>query len=43
MGNIRQSKPKEANIKKLEIYLKKIENGKQKNTRPNSQGKRDSK
>jgi len=43
MGVIRKTKPKQANVEKLETFLKKIDNGKQKNNGLNTQGKSDSK
>lgn len=38
MGNIKKYKPKQDNIVKLELYLKKIENGREKDKRVNSKG-----
>ena len=43
MGNIRQSKPKKANIEKLNLYLKLNKNGKQEDKRTNTKGRNDSK
>jgi hypothetical protein len=39
MGNIKKYKPKQDNIVKLELYLKKVENGREKDKRVNSKGK----
>jgi len=41
MGIIRKTKPKQANVEKLETFLKKIDNGKQKSSRPDSKRQRD--
>ena len=41
MGIIRQSKPKKANVEKLNLYLNKIKDGKQTHTRPTSKGGND--
>ena len=43
MGVVRKTKPKQANVEKLETFLKKIDNGKQENKRLNTQGKSNSK
>ena len=37
MGSIRQYKPKEENVKKLKLYLKKVENGERKDKSTNSE------
>ena len=37
MGIIKKYKPKQDNIVKLELYLKKIENGREKDKRVNTQ------
>jgi hypothetical protein len=42
MGTIRQSKPKKANIEKLETFLKKIDNGNKKNITANTKREQDS-
>jgi hypothetical protein len=39
MGFVKQYKPKEENVKKLKLYLKKIENGGQKDKSINSERK----
>ena len=38
MGVIKKYKPKQDNIVKLELYLKKINNGREKDKRVNSKG-----
>ena len=43
MGVVRKTKPKQANIEKLETFLKTIDNGKQKDKRLNTEGQSNSK
>lgn len=39
MDNIKKYKPKKTNVIKLELFLKKIEDGREKDKRVNSKGK----